>query len=154
MKKMIIMGSLVLLLAAGCSKSNDNTNTYSSSDNTSTPVDTSTTTPPVTPPPVVKVTPPAPTAGYTQALKTYGTNRIAFDEYCTAKPNAVVFKSGTKVMIDNRSNDQRKITVGTIALNVKPFDFQIVTIPTVKAITTITGDCADLQNVVTITVNK
>lgn len=157
MKKLFALSLLVLLVAAGCNK-NNSTDQNQAAQNQSTQVpqaeqsNTQNNTNSTSAKP--KVTPPANSAAYTAALKTYGTNRIQFDEYCTASPAQVVFKGGTSIMIDNRSNDQRKIVIGGSIINVAPFSYKIFTLQKVTSQTVIHGDCADLKNVVTITLNK
>lgn len=92
---------------------------------------------------------------YNEALKAYGTSRIQFDEFCTAAPNRMTFKSGAKVMLDNRSNDARKIVLDGKVYNIKAFDYALVTLPTVTTTNkTLQINCADLVNVATILLQK
>ncbi len=92
---------------------------------------------------------------YSAALKAYEGKRIQFDEYCSAIPKAVVFKSGTRIMLDNRSNDKRKIVLDGKVYNIAAFGYTTAVLPTVTTTNkTVTVDCADLVNVATITVQK
>ncbi len=136
MKKVLVVASLVLFAAAGC-----NTQTAKNSDQ-----QTSTTTP--------KKTAPAPSSSYTQALKTYGTNRIQYDQDCVAIPSQVAFKGGTKVMLDNRDDVAKKVTIGTTTYSLAAWGYKIATIPTYSAQKTIMGNCGAKVNVITIIVNK
>src|SRR5437773_1621693 len=72
------------------------TSTQPASTPTPSPTET------ILPAPLVKL-------NYTDAVKKYGDYRIQFDSTCQAHPNNVTYKSGTKVMFDNRSSTAHTI---------------------------------------------
>jgi hypothetical protein len=158
MKKVIVLASLFFLVAAGCSKNTD-TNTSSNGDNMSqtAPSDSPAATNPVTTTPQTttpKKIAPKPTATYSAALKAFGVNRIQFDQNCNAFPARVVFKGGTKIMIDNRDDTAKKITVGATTLNVGVYNYSTVTLPTTTVEKTLTVNCGALKNAATITLAR
>ncbi|OGZ63830.1 MAG: hypothetical protein A3A98_00900 [Candidatus Staskawiczbacteria bacterium RIFCSPLOWO2_01_FULL_40_39] len=84
---------------------------------------------------------------YTQAVKLYVDKRIQFNDTCVASPNYVVFKKGTTIMLDNRSNKQRVISLDGVKYNLKPYGFVLVTLTTTAKLPhTIMIDCGTGQN--------
>ena len=84
---------------------------------------------------------------YTQAILQYEGKRMQLDLACQAQPNYLVFKNGTKVMIDNRSNQARRITIGGKAYDLGPYEFEIVTLSATTFPQTQNVDCGNSQNV-------
>jgi hypothetical protein len=96
------------------------------------------------------------TMSYQNALTTYATSRIQFDGTCQATPNAATWKTGTKIMLDNRAPVARTIHLGSLgSVTVKGYGFKIVNL-SLTGITTnaIAVDCDAHQNVAIITVQK
>jgi len=55
----------------------------------------------------------APYIAYDEALVKYKDTRIQINSGCQAFPNNVTYKNGTTIMIDNRSNVDHLVKVGT-----------------------------------------
>ena len=70
--------------------------------------------------------PAAPAKSYTELVKEYEGRRIQFDQYCQAVPNNITYKSGTSIMIDNRSGDARNIKVGNDVHTLAGYGYRIV----------------------------
>ena len=65
---------------------------------------------------------------YTNLVKTYTNKRIQFDINCQAIPNNVTYKSGTTIMLDNRSGDARTISVGSTKYQLAGYGYAIITL--------------------------
>jgi len=103
--------------------------------------------------PATKETAPAPKMTYAEALVRYKEFRLQFDTECRAVPNNVTYKSGTEIMIDNRSAANRKFVLGS-TFTVAPYDFKIVKVASNVLPYTYLVDCGDRQNVATILVQR
>ena len=113
------------------------------------------TTPDATPAPVagtpVRV---APNLSYDKALIAYKDHRIQFDAKCQATPNTQTYKDLTGLMLDNRSDTARTITVGA-SYTIPAFGFKIIYLPDVsRQPRTILVDCGKQQNVATLLVQE
>ena len=93
---------------------------------------------------------PTPAMSYTELVAQYGTNRIQFDANCQALPSSVVFKNGTKIMLDNRSNQARTISVNSTKYNLIPYGYQLVILSNSSLPQTISLSCDNQVNVGTI----
>jgi len=84
---------------------------------------------------------------YTSAVNLYKDKRIQFDANCVASPSPASFNKGTKIMLDNRSNKQRRIALDGAVYNLAPYDYKIVTLTTTSSLPhTIMIDCGTGQN--------
>jgi hypothetical protein len=94
----------------------------------------------------------APGMSYDSALKMYEGKRIQFDEFCQASPNALVVKSGSSIMFDNRSGDARWISLDGVGFYISGHGFRIIPM-TPKSVphTTIMG-CGSATSVGKITI--
>ncbi len=90
---------------------------------------------------------------YGDAVKAYGDNRIQLDKTCQAHPNNVTFKTGTSIMIDNRSPQTTKVRLGD-TFTIKPYGFKIVKLAGTTLPVTYYIDCGTSQNVATVLVQK
>lgn len=75
----------------------------------------------------VKVSP-TPSRPYGDLVKEYEGRRIQFDQRCQAVPSNVTYKSGTSIMLDNRSGDARNIKVGNDVHLLSGYGYKIVTL--------------------------
>lgn len=87
-----------------------------------------------------------PSLSYGEALKTYGDKRIQFsinyNNACVAIPISSAFKSGTKIMLDNRSGKNLSIALDGVVSNIKAYGFKIITLSSKYALPhTIKIDC-------------
>jgi hypothetical protein len=73
-------------------------------------------------------TPAAPAKSYTELVKEYEGRRIQFDQNCQAVPGSITYKSGTSIMLDNRSGDARNIKVGSDSYALAGYGYKIVTL--------------------------
>ncbi|MBX4211785.1 MAG: hypothetical protein KW806_03300 [Candidatus Yanofskybacteria bacterium] len=87
------------------------------------------------------------TVSYTQALQTYGSNRIQFDQYCQGQPSSMSLKTGSKIMLDNRSGDARTIVVDGKKYNLAGYGFQVITLSSKTLPYTVKVDCGTSKNV-------
>ncbi|OGM97964.1 MAG: hypothetical protein A2735_00815 [Candidatus Yanofskybacteria bacterium RIFCSPHIGHO2_01_FULL_41_21] len=84
-------------------------------------------------PAVSKATPKAsPTVtsslSYTQLVAQYGSNRIQFDQDCHGTPGSMVLKSGTSILLDNRSNKTQVISLNGASYTLVPYGYRVVTV--------------------------
>jgi hypothetical protein len=91
------------------------------------------------------------TLSYSQALTKYANSRIQINESCQLKPASAVYKVGTSVMLDNRSNTSKSILFSGTRYSIAGYGFKVIPLNTVK---TFQVDCGTSQNVATITVAK
>lgn len=68
--------------------------------------------------------------GYTEAVNLYVNKRIQFNENCLVTPNNLTFKTGTKIMFDNRSAKARTFSLDNVRYNLKAYDYTFVTLST------------------------
>ncbi len=87
------------------------------------------------------------TLTYQEALNKYSGTRIQFDARCQAIPNQLVVKTGTAVMLDNRSGDARSFSVGTVKYTLPGYGFRIITASSTTFPKTLVIDCGSAQNV-------
>ena len=84
--------------------------------------------------PVVKKPVPKASALYQSALALYGDKgtgfRIQFDN-CHGTPGELTFKKGTKLMLDNRDDVEHTFIVAHTGLNIKAYDFAVITANTI-----------------------
>ena len=83
---------------------------------------------------------------YGQALAAYGSNRIQFDLNCQAIPAASNFKNGTKIMFDNRSNQEKWINLDDQKYYLDPYGFKIITVSSKTLPHTFRIDCGSGRN--------
>ncbi|HYU64759.1 MAG TPA: hypothetical protein VEK36_00615 [Candidatus Paceibacterota bacterium] len=92
-------------------------------------------------------TPVGQTISYTDAVKLYVNSRIQFDAYCQGVPSSLSLKSGSKVMLDNRSGDARTIKVDGRSYYLAGYGFQIITLSSNTLPYTVKIDCGSAINV-------
>lgn len=102
---------------------------------------------------VKKTTTSAPTGAvslsYAQALEKYSGSRIQINSSCQFAPASAVYKVGTNVMLDNRSDASKSVLFNGTRYTIPGYGFKVVTLSTAK---TFQVDCGSYQNVATITV--
>ncbi len=84
---------------------------------------------------------------YTELVKEYGGNRIQFDQYCQAVPTDTTFKSGSSVMLDNRSGDARYVKVGDESHYLSGYGYKLITISSSSLPKEIWLSCGSAVNV-------
>ena len=67
---------------------------------------------------------------YDQTLAAYADRRIQFNEKCQGIPGQIVLKTGTKIMLDNRSKYVQTINLDGTKVVLPAYSWQIVTITT------------------------
>jgi hypothetical protein len=88
---------------------------------------------------------------YTSALSKYADRRISFSTTCQATPAKVTYKSGTKLMIDNRGSVTHQIRIGSALYTIPAYNFAFILLSSDKAITH-TVDCDSNKNVSSISI--
>lgn len=63
---------------------------------------------------------------YSEAVELYKNSILQFDEDCQLSTKSRSFRLGNEVLIDNRSPEPKKITVGTIPIVVGPYDYGFI----------------------------
>ena len=107
-----------------------------------------------TPKPGVSIKPTSMPASYTDAVKQYANQRIQFDMYCQAKPVNATYKSGTGIMLDNRSGDARIIAVGGVQYHLAGYGWTII-VPQPRTLpATLAVDCGAARNVSAILIQQ
>lgn len=91
---------------------------------------------------------------YDALVKEYEGRRIQFDKNCQAIPNQLTFKTGTKVMFDNRSGDVRTFALNSTVYNIPGYGWRLVTLSNKTLPFTYVIDCGSAQNVGTIMIQK
>lgn len=77
---------------------------------------------------------------YEAALDQYRDRRIQLQD-CVADPSTQTYKSGTKVMFDNRSPEPTQITLDGRAIRFDGYEFRIVTLSSVTLPKSVSVDC-------------
>lgn len=77
-----------------------------------------------------KKTVPAAGQTYDQVLAAYADKRIQFNEKCQGIPGQMVLKTGTKIMLDNRSKYAQTINLDGTKVVLPAYSWQVVTITT------------------------
>lgn len=77
--------------------------------------------------PKASAAPAGPAKSYTELVKEHTATRIQFDQYCQAIPTRITFKSGSSVMLDNRSGDARYVKVGDESYYLAGYGYKIIT---------------------------
>ncbi len=93
-------------------------------------------------------------ATYSALVTQYAGKRIQFDAGCQAIPKTAVFKTGTKVMFDNRSGDARTIVINGSSYRFPGYGYQVITLSSSTLPKTFMIDCGSAQNTGTITIEK
>ncbi|MEK7124519.1 MAG: hypothetical protein AAB877_02445 [Patescibacteria group bacterium] len=89
----------------------------------------------------------AQTISYNEALIAYANKRIQFDENCAVSPGSPSFKTGTKIMLDNRASKARQVYFDEKAYNLQAYGFKIITLSTAFPLPhTIKIDCGNGKN--------
>lgn len=70
----------------------------------------------------------APLGDYTTLVKQYEGRRIQFDDRCQPVPLSPTYKSGTSIMLDNRSSQARVVKVGDTSYSLSGFGYRIITL--------------------------
>ncbi|MEK7585779.1 MAG: hypothetical protein AAB477_00895 [Patescibacteria group bacterium] len=92
-------------------------------------------------------------ASYTETfMKYYDGNILQFDSNCQSHPTSLMIANGSRLLLDNRSNNSEVITIGENKYTLAPYNFQVITLNIPKIPTTFTVDCKVAQNVSTLTV--
>ncbi len=99
---------------------------------------------------VAKATPTPVTKTYTQLLAEYGTRRIQFNASCQATPSTFVLKNNTSILLDNRANVARTITVDGTAYSLGAYGYQVVSLSSPSLPHTVKINCGSSVNVGTV----
>lgn len=106
-------------------------------------------TPTPTPKPASKVRasvkPPSPT--YAEVAQQYTGRRVQFDVYCQVFPVENTFIEGTEVLLDNRSPDDRVVSLGGIQHGLRGYGWKVVTMTSTEWPATLAIDCGTAKNV-------
>ncbi len=97
------------------------------------------------------------TMSYQKALENYKDNlriQLSGTSFCQASPNNVMYKSGTSIMIDNRSAQTRNIKIGSASYTIEGYGFKIVKLSSATLPTTLLMDCGTQQNIAKILLQK
>jgi len=89
--------------------------------------------------------PPVPTYGEIAGL--YEGRRVQFDVFCQAFPVESTFIDGTQVLLDNRSPDDRVVSIGGIQHGLRSFGWKVVTMTAPELPATLAIDCGTAKKV-------
>lgn len=105
-------------------------------------------------PAVAKKGTPVPVAtssqSYSQLVAQYGSNRIQFNQDCQASPSSMALKTGTSILLDNRSNKTQVISLNGAEYTLVPYGYRIVTVSSASLPKTIGVSCNGTVNTGTI----
>jgi hypothetical protein len=87
---------------------------------------------------------------YTQLAAEYVNRSVQFDASCQATPSSFVLKNNTSILLDNRANVARKITVDGKAYNLAAYGYQVITLSSPSLPHTVNISCGSSVNVSTI----
>lgn len=73
-----------------------------------------------------KATIPTTEHDYDKALAQFGNKRVQFNQSCAASPMKSVYAEGESIMVDNRSDELRGVTIGTQSIVIQPYDFAVI----------------------------
>ena len=105
--------------------------------------------------PVVKTPAPTTVLSYDEALAQYADKRIQFDRTCQATPNTPTYKTGTRIMLDNRSAESRTIRIGTLrTVTIPAWGFTTLELTSKNLPEMLDVDCGTGENVATIIVQQ
>jgi hypothetical protein len=96
---------------------------------------------------------PVPTPSYNEVAEQYASNRIQFDVYCHVFPEESTFLVGTEVMLDNRSPDDRVVSIGSEEHGLRSYGWKVVTMTAPELPATLAIGCGGSRNVGKITVD-
>ncbi|TSC76014.1 MAG: hypothetical protein G01um101431_1032 [Parcubacteria group bacterium Gr01-1014_31] len=88
---------------------------------------------------------------YDEALEQYGDWRIQLNDDCQARPPRMTVKSGTSVMLDNRSDDPQTVIANGTSYQIAPYYYRIITVRSGASPHTVYLDCGQGKNVALIT---
>ncbi len=100
--------------------------------------------------PAATATPVAPTQSYTQLVAQYKDRRIQFDSSCRATPTSFVLKNGSSILLDNRANVGRTVSVDGKSYSLGAYGYQVVTLSSATLPRTLKVSCGSSVNVSTI----
>lgn len=111
--------------------------------------------------PVKKITKKV-SVGYEDALYVYNGKIIQLSSEnisksgpsCQATPINVTYKNGTEIMIDNRTDTNRKVKLGGSTYSVSAYGFKIVKLSSKVLPATWLVDCDSQENIATILIQK
>lgn len=91
---------------------------------------------------------------YQQVVDKYQGYRFQFNDQCTAIPTASTYKTGTRVMFDNRSAQQKTITLDGKGYKIGSYGFIIIPLSASTLPHTIKVDCDEQYNAAQIYLQK
>ena len=95
-----------------------------------------------------------PGKSYQEVVETYKDRRLQFDASCRATPNFLTFKNGPEIMFDNRTANEKIITLDKQGYKIGPYGFVVLAITSSKLPYAIAIDCNQLFNVAIINLQK
>jgi len=93
------------------------------------------------------VTPTVSPKTYTQLVAEYKDRRVQFNADCQATPSSFVLKNNTSILLDNRANIARTLTVDGKAYSLVAYGYQIVNLSSPSVPKTVNISCGSSVNV-------
>lgn len=86
---------------------------------------------------------PANTAAYSSLVTQYSKtgHLLQFDASCHVTPGQIVIKTGTQIMLDNRSNLTQTVNVGSTVYTLPAYNYRVVTVTSSRLPSDIGVDC-------------
>lgn len=147
--------AVVISLKCQCPASPEPANLNASASEATTTAATTTaatTTPPKTSTKTPAKPPAKPALTYEEAIKKYAGWRIQFDAACQPSITSMTLKTGSAIMLDNRSAAKQTITIGAKKYTVNFFNFLIVSVTASPLPQTLSVACNGRYNVARINV--
>ena len=83
---------------------------------------------------------------YQEVVEKYEGKRIQFGEQCQSIPSYLTFKTGTELMLDNRSSEKRVVYLDAEGYTIAAYGWGVIPLTTRDLPHTISIDCAGLYN--------
>ncbi len=88
---------------------------------------------------------------YAELMVAYKGKTLQFGAACQMPISSYVYKTGTEVLLDNRTNTARTIKLAGMTYDLSAYGYKVVTLSTVGKFLV---SCGDNQNVATVTVQQ
>ena len=83
---------------------------------------------------------------YTQLVQEYVNRTLQFNSLCQVTPSSMVLKNNTSILLDNRANVARTVSVDGKSYNLSAYGYQVVTLSSKTLPHTVAVNCGSTVN--------